>query len=101
MDQYRHIEAWTIAEDIISSILNKMVLPEDTSSNQGNTLSSDAEVGVQNGNILEGEDLPPLNDTAREQDKAMRLNILQKLLELACAMVSSIWSITCCFICCH
>jgi len=95
LDQYRHIEAWTIAEDILNSILNKIVSSELTSSSQdNNSLSSDTTlltVTDQEESILGSvneEDLAPLNDTVREQDKIVRLTILQKLLELACAMVT-------------
>ena len=92
MDQYRHIEAWMIAEDILNSILNNIVSSEGPpSSEDNNNLPSDAIAGGQEENTLEpaeGESLAPLGDTAREQDKTMRLTILQKLLELACAMVA-------------
>ena len=90
LDQYRHIEAWTIAEDILSSILNKIVSYEDMPNDENNALSSDA-VGNHEENILEPameEELTPLSDNARDEDKTIRLNILQKLLELACAMVT-------------
>ena len=59
-------------------------------SNEDNASSSDA-VGNQEENISEStmeEELAPLSDNARDDDKMIRLNILQKLLELACAMVT-------------
>ena len=97
LDQYRHIEAWIIAEDILNSILNEIVSSEDAPSNEdNNNVTSNAaaliEAGGQEEDTTEPtvgeESLTPLSDTAREQDKTMRLTILQKLLELACAMVT-------------
>lgn len=94
MDQYRRIEAWIVAEDILNSILNEVVLTKNTSNDEGSsTMSSDvtsliAEDSEGNTNSVSIEDLPPLSDSEREQDKTMRLSILQKLLELACAMVT-------------
>lgn len=91
MDQYRHIEAWIIAENILNSILDKIVLTEDMPINEdSNALSSDA-VGNQEESILESvmeEELILLSDNTRNEDKTIRLTILQKLLELACAMVT-------------
>ena len=98
MDRYRHIEAWTIAEDILNSILNKIVLTEDLPSNEDSNALSSVAVGNQEESILESvmeEELVPLSDNARDEDKTIRMTILQKLLELACAMVIYTCSFTC------
>lgn len=73
--------------------MNKIVSSEDPPNNEDTiNLPSDVTAGDLEENTLEpaeeGECLAPVGDTAREQDKAMRLTILQKLLELACAMVT-------------
>ena len=75
----------------MKSILDKIELTEDMPSNEdSNVLSSDA-IENQEENILESimeRELVPLSDSARNEDKTIRLTILQKLLELACAMVT-------------
>ena len=96
MDQRRHIEAWIIAEDILNSIVNTVVSSKHALSSTDNSSSTSTDITLlaadeQKENVSEYEnvekDLGPLSDSMREEDKRMRLTILQKLLELACAMV--------------
>ena len=92
MDQCMRIEAWAIVEEILDSILNEIVLAEGLPSSEDNNASSSGAVEeTQEENVsvsVKDRDLPPLSDEARDEDKMIRLTVLQKLLELACAMVT-------------
>ena len=89
LDCKQRIAEWKIAEEMVELILNKVTETESSCSGQGN---SPAAVNIpavrgQGGSVITFDDLAPVSDAAREEDKKIRLTILQKLLELACAMV--------------
>lgn len=69
---------WKIAEEMVEQILSKVTQTEQSLADPTNSVK---------GNVVIYDDLAPVSDTAREEDKEIRLTILQKLLELACTMV--------------
>lgn len=89
LDCKRRIAEWKIAEEMVELILNKVTQTESSCSDQGNSPAAVNTPAVrgQGGSVITFDDLAPVSDAAREEDKKIRLTILQKLLELACAMV--------------
>jgi len=90
LDCKRRIAEWKIAKEMVEVILSKVTQTESLCLDQSNspvTVDTQA-VWEERGSVITFDDLAPVSDTAREEDKKIRLTILQKLLELACAMVS-------------
>ena len=89
LDCKRRITEWKTAEEMVELILNKVTQTEPPSPDKNNSLAivDTAALREQRGNVITYDDLAPVTDTVRKEDKKIRLTILQKLLELACAMV--------------
>ncbi|XP_065897600.1 uncharacterized protein [Dysidea avara] len=89
LDCKRRITEWKTAEEMVELILNKVTQTEPPSPDKNNSLAivDTAALREQRGNVITYDDLAPVTDTVRKEDKKIRLTILQKLLELACAMI--------------